>query len=38
MTTGVKGPASQMNSISAMLIYPGSIVSFQTQYEPFRSQ
>lgn len=36
MTTMVKGAESQMNSISAMLIYPDSIVPFQTQCEPFR--
>lgn len=38
MTTMVKGPESQMNSISAMLIYPASIVPFQAQCEPFRCQ
>lgn len=36
MTTAVKGAASQMNSVSAMLMYPDSIVPFQTQCEPFR--
>lgn len=38
MTTTVKGAESQMNSISAVLIYPASIVPFQSQYEPFRCQ
>lgn len=38
MTTAVKGAESQMNSISAVLIYPASIVPFQAQYEPFRCQ
>lgn len=38
MTTAVKGTASQMNSVSAVLIYPGSFVPFHTQCEPFRCQ
>lgn len=38
MTTMVKGAESQMISISAVLIYPASIVPFQTQCEPFRCQ
>lgn len=36
MTTTVKGAESQMISISAMSLYPASIVPFQTQCEPFR--
>lgn len=36
MTTALKGAESQMNSVSAMLIHPDSIVPFQTQCEPFR--
>lgn len=38
MTTMVKGAESQMISISAVLVYPASIVPFQTQCEPFRCQ